>query len=474
MKKDIKKVLAISALSLGFLSSVPSALCATGDANNTNNANDANRQLNRSKFGSSDIMIPIFHLSKTDFERYLFVSKKTGSKGDTCKVNPVWISSLRDVQKFVPNIETFEDYHTLTDNENIMDLVNKVDLNADGKLKTLIYHPQSFNVERFKTILAVNGITNDWRYAVAENLIDRNGKVVEGFCGNEWACIIYPFDGKYCRVEFTKGYYKKYLSDSERRKVVFLFSPTYTFDKNKSRLNQNENAIGIFNRLMDDYGLGGLVNIDVNAFQNCVFPKGINEIGKYVLRGCNTVKGVHITNGAIKIGEGAFECCTSLSRINIPNSVTEIGDGAFCECKSLQKVYIPNSVQEIKDYAFMDCKSLKEIVIPNGIRSVKECTFCGCKSLVKVYIPRSVREIGIGAFEKCKSLEEIDIPINVTEIKDYAFNGCKSLKKITLPDNIRLIGNGVFDGCISLDEIEWRGNVYHTVAEFFAAFNNRF
>ena len=122
----MKKFLAISVLSLGFLSSAPLALCAPGSTNNTNNVNGQPHR----KLGYSELMMSTFYLNSTDFTNFLLANKRTVSMSEALKINPAGIYSLQDVQILVPKIETFEDYHQLTPdedrNKHINEFTNRV------------------------------------------------------------------------------------------------------------------------------------------------------------------------------------------------------------------------------------------------------------------------------------------------------------------------------------------------------------
>ena len=357
-----------------------------------------------------------------------------------------------------------------------------------GNIKTIEYRPLSFDAEIFNDVLRINGIEEDLRNASRIVEVDpmSNEKTVH-LCGNKWECVIKPFNGRDYRVEYIK---KLEANEEINKRIIFIFNPSALFETKSIDFFRN------FNDLLEDCGLRDFINVE-KALKTFVVPTGITEIGGCAFEGCKSLEKIVIPNSVTEIGNFTFFGCEALEKIVIPNSVTSIGENAFFGCEALKKIKIPNSVTSIGRFAFCDCTSLKEIKIPNNVTSIDSRAFFGCKSLKKVEIPNSVTSIGDDAFAVCTSIEEIEIPNSVTSIGNVVFAGCTSLEKIEIPNSVTSIGkcafagctslsrinipnsvteigNGAFDGCTSLDEIEWRGNVYHTVAEFFAAFNNRF
>ena len=261
MKKDIKKVLAISVLSLGFLSSAPLALCAPSGAKNTSG--------------------------------------------------------------------TFR-----------------------GNIKTIEYRPLSFDAEIFNDVLRINGIEEDLRNASRIVEVDpmSNQKTVH-LCGNEWECVIKPFNGKDYRVEYIK---KLEANEETNKRITFIFNPNALFETKSIDFFRN------FNGLLEDCGLRDFINVE-KALKTFVVPTGVTEIGGCAFERCKSLEKIEIPNSVTSIGKGAFIECTSLKEIEIPNSVTSIGQFAFGGCTSLSRINIPNSVTEICQNAFLGCPSLKII-----------------------------------------------------------------------------------------------------------------
>ena len=344
----MKKFLAISALSLGFLSSAPLALCAPGSANsanNTNNVNNVNGQPRR-WLGYDKLMMAAFYLNSTDFTNLLLASKTNRCIGESFKINPAGIYSLQDVKILVPNIETFEDYHQLTPGEDRNNHVNEL----LHPIRTLIYYPGSFDAERFHTILEINGIEEDLRNIISKTVeVDpvSNQKTVR-LCGDKWECVIKPSNGRDYRVEYIK---KLEANEETNKRITFIFNPNALFETKSIDFFRN------FNDLLEDCGLRDFINIE-KALKTFVVPTGVIEIGGLAFERCKSLEKIEIPNSVTSIGEGAFDGCISLKEIEIPNSVTSIGQFAFCNCESLKEIEIPYGIREIGNGAFARCISI--------------------------------------------------------------------------------------------------------------------
>ncbi len=425
----MKKVLAISALSLGFLSSAPSALCAPLEC----------------YFG----FVPAQYLGKKDLGRFSMVCKKFGLIIPELRKNPLNMSSLKDIE-VLPGIETFEDHHSIINDNNRNNHVNTF----LGEVKTLIYYPESFDIQRFHDILGLNNVEN---LRNIRPTIDKDKKELL-LKGNKWECKIHPFNGVNYRVE--------YVEKETDKRIIFLFRPSIL----------NGGIVKNFNKLLEGYGLKELINInntlktfmipnnvteisefafyECKALEKITIPENVTKINEFAFYGCESLEEIEIPNSVTKISDFAFEGCKTLKEIEIPNSVTKISRCAFSECQSLKEIKIPNSITEIDRSTFRKCKSLKEIEIPNSVKSISSYAFDECESLKEIEIPNSVTEIGKGAFSGCASLEKIEIPNSITEIGKNIFKGCGLLKEITIPNSATRIGAGAFSGCKSLKEIE--------------------
>ena len=360
MKKDVKKALVISILSMGVLSLTPTALCVP--------------------FGNgSNAVRPQF--------------------GNDQKV--------------------YQDNHRLIAGENRRNHVNTF----GGNVNTLMYHPGSFDAERFHTILRMNGV----------DIIEP-----EDSNKHEWKCEIYNFGETGC-VKYIKNYNEP-LDSPLRRTIIFSFNPNIMVGE------VNESVIRRYNRFLADCGFSEDNIIKFNNFKSITVPEGVKSIG-----------------------DSSFEGCGSLEKINIPNSVTSIGEYAFLECDNLIKVIIPENVRSIGKRAFRGCENLKEIVISKGINSISESTFEGCRSLEKINIPNSVTSIGEHAFYKCKSLREVIIPKGVNSIASNAFSECDNLRNIKWNDKTYKNRDDFFNDFINrryAPGIKWNGRTYNSAGEF--------
>ncbi|MDL2323222.1 leucine-rich repeat domain-containing protein [Bacteroidales bacterium OttesenSCG-928-A17] len=213
-----------------------------------------------------------------------------------------------------------------------------------------------------------------------------------------------------------------------------------------------------------------------------------NQIPKYMLCGCHSLKTIILPKNITSIGTCAFANCSELTEITIPESVISIGDVAFRSCHGLKEIIvseqntsyssfegvlfnkdktvlllypeaktdihytIPNSVTKIEGYAFSGCEKLTTITIPNSVTKIKRYAFHCCRGLTEVTIPNSVTEIGEGAFEGCSGLSGITIPDSVKSIGKNAFSGCIKLTAITIPNSVTEIGEMAFDECNRLFE----------------------
>ena len=407
MKKDIKKVLAISILSMGVISLAPSALGAPHSANNT---------------------------QQIGFENYEGI---------------------------------YIDHHQLTAGEDRNSHINTF----TKDMKTLIYYPGSFDVQRFHDILRINGVDS--------TTPNNNGRE------HEWYCVKGTRDGNYY-VKYIKNYNEP-LDSPLRKTIIFFFNPSSMFG------GANENIILRYSNFLTDCGFAANDIIKL-YFNNIKVPEGARSIGQRAFEGCTSLEKIEIPQGIRSIGSFAFSICTSLKEIEIPQGVELIGPSAFEGCTSLEKIEIPGSVKSIGEYVFFGCNALKEVRISEGVKSIGFSAFNGCKSLKRIEIPQSVEsispsafegceslsgdiyilnnaaKIGEGAFSNCTSIKGIHIPSGSLTIGDYAFEGCTSLERITISQFTKSIGDNAFEGCDSLKTIKWGTRIYRNVNSFLSDF----
>ncbi len=463
MKKNLKKVLAISILSMGVLSSAPSALCAPG----------GKKKLERN-YG----FIFAQYLNESDLRKFPMICKKFGTIVPKLKKNPLTVTLPEYMMKtLLPDMETFEDHHNII-NDKDKDR-NKHINSFYGNVKVLKYYPQSFDYERYWNIMKLNNVEylNDFE---PEKDADGVSIILKG---NEWSCKISPFSGtSYC-VEYIKHHEgtTDLEKEDQQKKIVFFFSPFGVF-----RRGSGHNFIDYYNTFVSKCDLEKFISIDTedsNILKKITVPGTTAGIEDETCNVCKSLEEVDISNGVKSVGEYAFNKCVSLKRVNIPSSVNKIGTGAFCDCKSLKevniseegkestsigsigenafkgcmslrKIKIPENVKQIGPRAFSECTSLEEINIPKGVKLIDGCVFNNCRSLKEISIPDSVQKIGSYAFEGCESLKEVKIPNGVTKIDYSTFSYCRDLKKVEIPNSVKIIDADAFNHCFNLEEVK--------------------
>jgi len=206
------------------------------------------------------------------------------------------------------------------------------------------------------------------------------------------------------------------------------------------------------------------------AITSVIIPDGVETIGNYAFRGCQSLTSITIPDSVTTISRGAFSLCPSLTSITIPDNVTTISESAFVSCTSLTSVEIGNSVQIIDIRAFYNCTSLTSVIIPDSVTSIGNNVFQNCTSLTSVIIPNSVISIGNYAFQSCTGLTSVTIGSGVTSIGNYAFFGCSGLTGIIIPNSVTTIGAGAFSECTNLTSVSI-GTGITSIGE--NAFNNQ-
>ena len=94
-------------------------------------------------------------------------------------------------------------------------------------------------------------------------------------------------------------------------------------------------------------------------------PMLVNEIGDAVLKGCKTVKKIHIPKQIRRIGAEAFAEMDALNEVvfDEPSELVHIHDRAMANCPALTKITIPRSVKTVGKTVFLHSWALKEIFI---------------------------------------------------------------------------------------------------------------
>lgn len=144
-------------------------------------------------------------------------------------------------------------------------------------------------------------------------------------------------------------------------------------------------------------------------------------IGDNAFRGCSSLTGIELDNGANTIGNYAFANCVNLKsvKLDIHSNISIIGHHAFNDCAALQSFTMPINVSLVGDNAFEGCKAMKSIVLYGDYNVV-------------------LSKIGPYAFKNCSSLQTIDFPSNFNQAGESLdlslVAGCTSLKSIIVPD----------------------------------------
>ncbi len=90
-----------------------------------------------------------------------------------------------------------------------------------------------------------------------------------------------------------------------------------------------------------------VVKCDPSATGYIEIQPGVTEIAENAFDNCVYVKGVIIPEGVTKIGYGAFRFCSDMMSVQIPGSVTYIGDKAFEYCDRLETVNFTGSLSRL-------------------------------------------------------------------------------------------------------------------------------
>lgn len=256
-----------------------------------------------------------------------------------------------------------------------------------------------------------------------------------------------------------------------------------------------------------------LLYINGSLATDLILPDGITSIGRFVFRGCTSLKSITLSDKITEIGESAFSGCSGLTNVVIPDSTVSIGENAFNQCASLCSVTIGRGVKHIGRGAFRQCSQLTTICDnASATPEIASDAFADIKSDVAIVFGDSVRTIpkalinglnvksiavgngavGLGGsvLADCKTLSGITVsesnpnyavdengvlynknkttlircptrtakasfrvPDSVTKIGDYAFRYCAGLASISLPNGIISIGESAFSNCTGLTSV---------------------
>ncbi|MBQ7358062.1 MAG: leucine-rich repeat protein [Clostridia bacterium] len=226
--------------------------------------------------------------------------------------------------------------------------------------------------------------------------------------------------------------------------------------------------------------------------KDLVIPDGITKIGDYTFKSAS-ITSVVIPDSVTSIGANAFIGCKSLQAVDFGHGLNSIGGYAFKDCDSLVSVFLPDSVVSLGSYAFDGCDLLQEASTGNGLSVIPSRCFYNCPKLSALYLgdsvtvvdecdvfskgsdysPLSIYVSDISVFlgidwicdhytfsvrpethiyANGELVEHLVIPDDVTEISQFAFARCVDLKSITLNSNITSIGRNAFYEC-TLDAV---------------------
>lgn len=194
----------------------------------------------------------------------------------------------------------------------------------------------------------------------------------------------------------------------------------------------------------------GMTQVPDEAFAGCqqlqsvILPPSILSLGKNCFEGCVSLTSVRMPDSLLMLGAGAFSGCTALSTIQLPSSLTAIGDACFDGCTHLQDISLPAQLQLLGKAAFRNCHMITSIAIPQAITTIPEEAFSGCRSLTTIDWHQRITEIAQSAFAFCTSLQEVNLPEQLRTIGKRAFQQCTALAKMVLPRSVKTISEYAF------------------------------
>ena len=119
------------------------------------------------------------------------------------------------------------------------------------------------------------------------------------------------------------------------------------------------------------------------SLTSVTIPDGVAEIGMNPFIRCDALDSVIVSSDhpALEVVDGVlfskadkrlicYPCVKTDDRYTIPEGIEIIGDYAFRACDSLTDVTIPDGVTSISDYAFNECGSLTSVTIPDGVTTI--------------------------------------------------------------------------------------------------------
>lgn len=191
------------------------------------------------------------------------------------------------------------------------------------------------------------------------------------------------------------------------------------------------------------------------------FGESVEEIGKYMFRGCTGLKTLQFPASLKKIKEKSLDGCSGLKELVIPDGVTEIE--LQINIPAIEKLYIGKSVTTLT--GFNRCPALKSvywnarncndydgasitgnpyiktdiesaIIGPDVERLPADCFSCNKAPLFSVDFSyaKSLRAIGEGAFGLCTNLSDIYLPEGLTQLESLFYNS--GISTLFIPESV--------------------------------------
>ncbi len=154
---------------------------------------------------------------------------------------------------------------------------------------------------------------------------------------------------------------------------------------------------------------GSLVNGNMDAVKEVVFPKTLKEVESFA---------------------NQLTIDWSANKYKYP--------------EKLEKLVFLGDVEKVDKYAFAfsskeETSRLKEVIFEGKVKSIEEGAFMGT-GIEIIEFSKGVDKIKQNAFRNCKSLKEISIP-KAKRIWTYAFSGCTALESVTVPEKCKIDEN---------------------------------
>ena len=168
----------------------------------------------------------------------------------------------------------------------------------------------------------------------------------------------------------------------------------------------------------------------------------LKEIERYAFFMCENLRHISLPKAMEKIGEKAF-AGSGLEEFTFPMGMEVMPKSLLKECNNLIKLNISEGVKVIDESVAFWCKNLKQIRFPSTLTTIKDMAFAYCESIVSIGSLGGVKTIGGRAFYGCNHLRYVCLPEGLQSIKWEAFN-CDSLKRVKIPSTVEEIEDKAF------------------------------